>query len=138
MSKFDSMKEEAVQTAHQEMVKALVKPPGEILASLTPEKVALLHAALGIATEAGEILSAVKAHVIYNRPLDCENILEEAGDSEFYWEDLRRNLGFSRLDALQHNLKKLAKRYENFKYSDQAAQQRADKAATGETDNKPL
>lgn len=120
------------------MVKVLVKDPSEILKSLTPEKVDLLHAALGIATEAGEILSAVKAHVIYGKPLDLGNLVEEAGDSEFYWQALRKNQGFSRLDALEHNLNKLAKRYQNYRYSDQAAIQRPDKQATGETDNNTL
>lgn len=127
-----------IMAAHREMVQALVKDPEEILKSLTPEKVDLLHAALGIATEAGEILNAVKAHVIYGKDLDLENLVEEAGDSEFYWEALRKNQGFSRIRALEHNLAKLAKRYEKYKYSDQAAVARADKAATGETDNKVL
>lgn len=123
---------------HREMVRALVKNPEEILKSLTPEKVDLLHAALGIATEAGEILSAVKAHVMYGKPLSLENMVEESGDSEFYWEALRKNLRFTRLDALQHNLEKLAKRYQNYCYSDQAAITRLDKQATGETDNKVI
>jgi hypothetical protein len=123
---------------HREMVRVLVKDPNEILKSLTPEKVDLLHAAIGIATEAGEILSAVKAHVIYGRELDLENVVEEAGDSEFYWEQMRSRLNFTRLDALKHNLDKLAKRYENYQYSDKAAAARQDKIATGETDNKVL
>jgi len=120
----------SVNEQHQGMVKALVKDPVEILKSLTPEKVDLLHATIGIVGEAGELLDAVKAHVIYNKPLDLANVLEEHGDSEFYWEHLRKNplVMVTRIQALQDNLAKLAKRYENYRYSDQAAQSRADKA----------
>lgn len=121
-----------VDVEHQTMVKALVKDPNEILKSLTPEKVDLLHAALGIATEAGELLDAVKAHVIYGKPLDLENVTEEGGDSEFYWEALRKNVKLTRVDMLQHNLNKLAKRYENYRYSDKAAIDRNDKRCAGD------
>lgn len=120
------------------MVKALVKLPEEILAALTPTMVDLLHAALGIATEGGEILDAVKAHVIYGKPIDAENILEELGDIEFFLQQFRTNRGLTREQALHHNVKKLAKRYKGSQYSDQAAIVREDKKITGETDNKVL
>ena len=122
---------------HQKMVEDLTKDPAEIMLTLTHKRVDLLHMALGIATEANEILDAVKAHVIYNKPLDEENITEELGDMEFFLHGLRRNVGIYRTAALQHNLAKLAKRYKG-KYSDKAAVDRADKKETGETDNKVL
>lgn len=117
---------------HREMVWCLFKDPAEILKTLTPEKVGLLHAAMGIACEAGELLDAVKAHVMYDKPLDLANVTEEGGDSEFYWEALRTNVGVNRIEMLQHNLAKLAKRYEGYRYSDKAAIARADKTQ-GET-----
>ena len=80
-----------IEQQHKQMVKVLVKNPAEILQALDPVKVDLLHAMLGVANEAGEILDAVKAHVIYNKPLDVSNIREELGDMEFYLEQLRTN-----------------------------------------------
>ena len=46
---------------------------------LTPEQ-NLKHAAILMISEAGEIADAVKAHVIYGKPLDYVNIVEEVGD----------------------------------------------------------
>lgn len=132
---FDSMVD--VEGAHEEMVHSLFKDPAEILKTLTPEKMDLLHAAIGICTEAGELLDAVKKHVIHNKPLDLGNVTEEGGDSEFYWEALRQTLKVSRIEMLKHNLDKLAERYSNYQYSDKAAVERADKVRAGETDNRP-
>ena len=84
MKNIEEMTDGELVTQHSNMVSTLVKDPGVILAQLNSTKVDLLHAALGIATEANELLDAVKAHVIYGKPLNHENVIEEAGDSEFY------------------------------------------------------
>lgn len=112
----------------QQMVLKLAKPGAAILESLDPAKVDLMHAAVGISGEAGELLDAVKKAVIYNKPLDVQNIIEELGDMEFYMEQLRNNLLIltTREVTLKANYEKLNKRYKNG-YSDSAAQQRADK-----------
>jgi NTP pyrophosphatase (non-canonical NTP hydrolase) len=112
----------------QQMVLKLAKPGAAILESLDPAKVDLMHAAVGISGEAGELLDAVKKAVIYNKPLDVQNIIEELGDLEFYMEQLRNNilLLITREVCLRANYEKLNKRYKNG-YSDSAAQQRADK-----------
>ncbi len=86
----------------------------------------LLHAAVGVAGEAGEVLDTVKKTWIYNKELDYENLLEEAGDLLFYTTALLIHSGYSLSDALEHNKAKLAKRYPEG-YTDQAAQERADK-----------
>lgn len=109
-----------------EMVAALAKPGSAIVESLTPEKAHLLHMAVGLAGEAGELLDAVKKHVIYNKPLDEENVKEEMGDIEFYKEGIRQGVGISRDEILQANIAKLSVRYSQG-YSDKAAQVRADK-----------
>ena len=109
------------------MVETRSKPGEDILASLTPEKADLLHAAVGIAGEAGELLDAVKKHVIYNQPLDEENVREELGDLEFYMERLRKNVGLYRFQTLLHCTNKLNTRYASGKYSDDQARDRADK-----------
>ena len=116
------------EVEHAEMVSVLVKPGAAILETLTPEKVDAWHAATGAVGEAGELIDAVKKHVIYNKPVDRENVVEELGDLEFYMEQIRQNLGITREETLKYNMQKLSKRYAEFKYSDKAAQERADKA----------
>ena len=113
---------------HSEMVTTLVKPGDAILASMTPDKADMMHAAIGVAGEAGELLDAIKKAVIYDKPLDLENVVEELGDLEFYMEQLRQRLSITREQTLDANIAKLSKRYEGLRYSDAAAQNRADKA----------
>lgn len=88
----------------------------------------MVHAAMGAASEAGELISPVKAHWIYGRDLDKDNILEEAGDALFYIQALLAELGWSIDDAMLYNVQKLARRYPAG-YTDTAANVRADKAA---------
>lgn len=187
---------------HPEMVRALVKKGEAILASLTPEKADLWHAATGIAGEGGELLEGIAALVDYEKKR--VNLLEESGDLYFYIEQLVQRtgiilpwgdiadeaqhmeitpasmlscavqiavcssqvldsvkkaaiynkeldlvllgtqlyyllkylmalglmFGFTREVALGGNIAKLSKRYEGLKYSDTAAQVRADKVET--------
>lgn len=112
---------------HHELVKNLVKPPEDILASLNPFQTDLLHALIGICSEVGELGDPIKAHVFYGKPLDVENIIEELGDMEFYMEQLRQRLVINRQQTIDHNIAKLSKRYSSLKYSDNAAIRREDK-----------
>jgi NTP pyrophosphatase (non-canonical NTP hydrolase) len=113
---------------HADMVKTLSKPGADIVNTLTPEKADLWHHGTGVAGEAGELLDAIKKAAIYNKPIDRANVVEELGDLEFYMEGIRQNLGISREETLEANIAKLRLRYEGLKYSDGAAQARADKA----------
>jgi NTP pyrophosphatase (non-canonical NTP hydrolase) len=115
-------------TAHAEMVKGLAKSGLEICQEMDPNKAHMLHMIMGVSGEAGELLDAIKKAVIYNKPLDIENVIEELGDIEFYLEGLRQGLGIEREETLVANVKKLSVRYEAGSYSDTAAQTRADKA----------
>jgi NTP pyrophosphatase (non-canonical NTP hydrolase) len=45
---------------------------------------ALLHAQLGIASEAGELADAIKKEYAYEQSLDKENVEEELGDLLWY------------------------------------------------------
>ena len=94
---------------------------------LTPSQCELLHAAIGIAGEAGELLDAVRKHVFDGQPLDRDNVIEELGDLEFYMMAAMMNIGVLRPHLQELNMAKLSKRYEAG-YSDKAAQERADKA----------
>lgn len=111
---------------YRDFVKSRAKNPTAILIDLNVEKSNLIHAAMGISGEAGELMDAIKKHVIYNKPLDRDNAIEELGDLEFYMELLRQELGVSREVCLGVNIAKLSKRYETG-YTDQQAIDRADK-----------
>ena len=113
---------------HDEMVKALVKDGTAIIAGLNGGTAHAIHMAIGISGESGELLDAIKKHVIYNKPLDRDNVVEELGDLEFYMEGLRQGLGITREETIQANIAKLGVRYANG-YSDAAANARADKAS---------
>jgi NTP pyrophosphatase (non-canonical NTP hydrolase) len=115
------------QITHPELVKALVKPGETIARELTGSDANLWHMASCIPGEAGELFDAVKKRVIYRKILDRDNVIEELGDLEFYLEGLRQELGITREECLQANIHKLSKRYMDLKYSNQAAQARADK-----------
>ena len=92
----------------------------------------ILHMAVGISGEAGELLDAVKKAWAYGKPLDTENVIEELGDLLFYiqgminliedCEDFPLNLD----DLVMLNMKKLYERYPNG-YTDADAIERKDK-----------
>ena len=117
----------ALNNEHGSLVLALAKPGAVIAAELDAEDCHALHMAIGISGESGELLDAVKKAVIYRKPLDRANVVEELGDLEFYMEGLRQGLDITREEVLAANITKLRKRYGE-RYSDSAAQTRADKA----------
>ena len=45
----------------------------------------LLHAVMGMVDEAGELTSLLKGVIYYKKKLDIVNLLEEMGDSLWYW-----------------------------------------------------
>ena len=71
----------------------------------------LLHGAIGLCTEAGELLDAMKKVVFYGRDLDRTNAVEELGDVEFYLSLFRSALGVDRETIINANIAKLTKRY---------------------------
>jgi len=87
----------------------------------------LNHAVLGVAGESGELVDAVKKHLVYGKPLDRANIIEELGDLRFYIQAMQNVLGITESEVLQANADKLSKRYRGLRYSDKAAIDRADK-----------
>jgi hypothetical protein len=107
--------------------KDIFRPTAESFMEMTEHQAALLHAAIGMFGEAGEILENVLRH-INGETLDLDNSVEESGDLGFYHEDYRRTLGFTQEQARQANMNKLGKRYPGFIYSDASAAARSDKA----------
>lgn len=112
---------------HADLVRSLVKPGEQIIVELTPAKANAWHAATGIAGESGEIVDAVKRWTIYDKPIDRAHVVEELGDLEFFLEQLRQELGITREETIANNIEKLGKRYHEGRYSNQQAQERADK-----------
>ena len=115
------------EPTYNEFVSRLSKPGQAILASLTPEKCHLTHMAIGVSGESGELLDAVKRYVIYQKLLDKENVIEEIGDTLFYLQGICNSIGVTLEDCIEGNIKKLSDRYKTLIYSDQQAQERADK-----------
>lgn len=71
----------------------------------------LLHAAMGMATEAGEFLDALKKHVFYGKLLDKTNLVEELGDMFWYLGVASDVLGVPFEEIMQINHNKLFARY---------------------------
>lgn len=101
----------------------LKKPPHELVADAFTRD--LVHMAMGISGESGELLEHVKKIYAYNKAVDREAITKELGDLEFYLEGFRQTLNISREDILIANIEKLSCRYKNG-YSDEAAIARID------------
>jgi NTP pyrophosphatase (non-canonical NTP hydrolase) len=73
----------------------------------------ILHAAMGCCTESGELMDAVKKHILYGKPIDDVNLQEEAGDMFWYCALLADAVGFSFEDTFEKNIAKLQARYPN-------------------------
>ena len=76
-----------------------------------PEKLRLLHAALGLVTEAGEFADMLKKHIYYGKELDLVNAKEEVGDSMWYAGVAIDVLKTTFDEVLTVNIEKLRKRY---------------------------
>lgn len=109
------------------MVAELIKSGEVILAESTPEDMHQIHMGIGVSSEAGELLDALKKHWVYRRELDLENVEEELGDIEFFLEGLRVSVGLTREQCLEANERKLRKRYPKKRFSNEDAQERKDK-----------
>ena len=118
--------DDVIVAQHGDLVARLKKPGKLIRESLTSDKCDLWHMTTGVCTEAGELLDAIKKHVIYGKSLDLNNVIEELGDLEFYLEGIRQALNLDRSDILEDNFNKLSVRYGKT-YSDSGAINRADK-----------
>jgi NTP pyrophosphatase (non-canonical NTP hydrolase) len=85
----------------------------------------LLHAAVGMSTEAGEVLDIVKKSWAFNKTMDMDKLRHEAGDLLFYLQFFCNLNGMSIDDLAELNMAKLRLRYPDG-YTDKAAQLRVD------------
>lgn len=77
----------------------------------TQQNIDLLHAGIGLATEGGEFLDALKKHLFYGKELDTVNLAEELGDILWYVALAMRALDTTFDEQMDINIKKLAARY---------------------------
>ena len=82
--------------------------------------VRLLHAAMGMTTEAGEFMDALKKHAMYGKPLDFVNLKEEVGDLLWYVALACTSLGVPIEEIMATNIAKLRARYPE-KFTEKAA-----------------
>ena len=120
-----------IDVAHVNMVKVLFKDGDQIVSELDKRKAELVHAAMGISGESGEILDTIKKHTMYNKELDIPNLIEELGDMEFFMQALRDLTGISREETLVANIHKLSVRYPSGTFLNADAIERKDKLADG-------
>lgn len=115
-------------TAYSDFVASRTKELG------TP-KMNLLHAAVGVSGEAGELLDVCKKMWVYEQSIGTlnkegkshyTNLLEELGDVMFYVQMMCNHLGVDLEEAVALNKEKLMKRYPQG-YSDADAAARKDK-----------
>jgi len=70
-----------------------------------------LHAACGLAGEAGEVLDLFKKWIFTQKKYDRDALIKELGDVEFYLQALRNELKITRDEILDANMLKLAARH---------------------------
>jgi len=108
---------------YQTLANRTAKPLGAMQLDLN-------HAALGLATEAGEFTTEVKRAVIYNKPITpetVEHMVEELGDTLWYIALAARALSIPLEQIAAYNIGKLQLRYPDA-YTDHLAEARHDKA----------
>lgn len=71
----------------------------------------LLHAGIGLSTEAGEFLDALKKHIFYGKELDRVNLKEEIGDLFWYLAIACDELDVEFETLMERNIEKLRARY---------------------------
>jgi len=80
----------------------------------------MLHSAIGLSSESGELLDAVKKHLYYGKSLDLVNLKEEAGDLCWFLAILLNRLDISFEEIMEKNIEKLKARYGE-KFSEEKA-----------------
>jgi len=119
--------EKSDDESYSEFVSSIVKSGNVIAREMTTENAHLMHMAIGISGEAGELLDAIKKVIIYGQDLDLVNVKEELGDLEFYIDGFRQGCGLTRKEIIDGNIGKLSKRYHSGSYSNDHAKERKDK-----------
>lgn len=83
----------------------------------------LLHAGIGLSTEAGEFMDALKKHIFYGKELDRVNLKEELGDLFWYMAIACDELDIEFEPIMVRNIEKLRARYGE-KFTEEKAENR--------------
>lgn len=83
----------------------------------------LLHAGIGLATESGEFLDALKKTIFYGKELDETNLKEEVGDLLWYCAIALDALGGDFESTMATNIAKLKARFPD-KFTEELAENR--------------
>lgn len=75
------------------------------------EKIRLLHAAMGMQTEAAEFTDMLKKHIFYGKTLDKVNLKEELFDITWYMAIALDVLGYTFEEGFKTNIDKLKVRF---------------------------
>lgn len=75
------------------------------------KRIDLLHASMGMVTEAGEFMDMMKKHLFYGKPQDEVNLKEEIGDILWYAAIALEALGTDFSEVMETNINKLKARY---------------------------
>lgn len=94
-----------------EYLKGALQTESVVELQLDPTQSRLLHAAMGAATEAGELVDQMKRHLFYRTELDTINVVEEFGDILWYVAIGLDACGSDFETAMQLNHDKLESRY---------------------------
>jgi NTP pyrophosphatase (non-canonical NTP hydrolase) len=80
----------------------------------------ILHAFMGLSTEANELLDMLKKHIFYGKEIDYVNTIEELGDIFWYAALICDSMHIDFEEVLHKNIEKLKKRYPE-KFSNEKA-----------------
>ena len=98
--------------SYSEVVRNMAAPTDGAIARLQDHRVvSIQHAAIGMATEAGEMLDQLKRYTYYGTELDEVNLIEECGDCLWYIQLALNTMGVTLEDCIARNVAKLKKRY---------------------------
>lgn len=88
-----------------------------------PRAIRLLHASLGLITEAAEFQQLLISYLFNDMPIDETLALKELGDSAWYMSEgiKATNETVSPSECLKMNIEKLTKRYEGTSFSENKA-----------------
>jgi len=89
----------------------------------------ILHAALGLAGETGEVVDIIKKVWAYDKALDRSKLIEEMGDLLHYYTRLLELYDIRFTEVIEHNHLKLKRRYPNG-YTNEEAIAQKDRAPT--------
>lgn len=108
----------------QAAMRTCASDPYPIMARLKdPMIIQLLHAGIGMATETGEFLDALKKFIFYGKPLDKTNLSEEIGDASWYHRIAADALDETYLEIMLRNVRKLKARFPE-KFTEALARER--------------